>query len=422
MIDVAKISVKAGNGGNGCISFRREKFVDRGGPDGGDGGDGGNVFIVGDPSLNTLLHLKYHSTWRAHRGVHGGGQKKRGANGDDVHLPVPIGTVVWRLVNRDESSKEFMADIVGEEPVLAARGGPGGSGNTRFVSATHREPVLAEKGTSGEEVTLLLELKLLADVGIIGQPNAGKSTLLSVCTAAKPKIADYPFTTLDPVLGVVAARDSSFVMMEIPGLIEGAHLGAGLGHEFLRHAERARLLIHLLDGMSDDPEGDWRRINHELASFSPYLEMKPQFIVVNKVDVPEVSERVPGLERELGSHDIPIFFISAATGEGIDLLLGKTLEMLDSIPKEESEVRQADLPNISARVQERPRVTKERDVYVIHAPRVERLVPMANLKDWRAMVQIWRELEREGVVRVMEDMGVQPGDTVRLGDVELEWF
>jgi GTP-binding protein len=420
MIDTAKISVKAGGGGNGCISFRREKFVPKGGPNGGDGGMGGNVYIVGDPSLNTLLHLKYHSTWRARRAAHGGSNKKRGANGDDVNIPVPIGTVVWMLTK--DNGREAIADISGTEPMLVARGGSGGFGNARFVTPTHQEPILAEKGEEGEAATLLLELKLLADVGIIGQPNAGKSTLLSVCSAAKPKIAPYPFTTTDPVLGVVSTRNRDFVMMEVPGLIEGAHKGIGLGHEFLRHVERARLLLHLVDGMSEDPLSDWRLINRELISFNIAIGKKPQFIVVNKIDIPEVAERVPALRKELETQGVPVFFVSAATGEGVDALMGKALEMLDDLPKQDLKVRLEELTTIRPRMQEAFRVTYENGVYLVYAPRVERLIPLANLKDWRVMVQLWRELQRVGAAKALEDMGVQPGDTVRMGGVEMEWF
>ena len=420
MIDIAKISVKSGSGGNGCLSFRREKFVPKGGPDGGDGGKGGHVFIVGDPSLNTLLHLHYHSTWRARRGFHGRSKNKRGANGEDVTIRVPMGTVVCRLT--DGGDKAFVADINDVEQTLVAKGGMGGAGNARFVSAVQQEPVLAEKGEEGEGVTLLLELKLLADVGLIGLPNAGKSTLLSMCSAARPRIAPYPFTTTDPVLGVVANRDKSFVMMEVPGLIEGAHKGAGLGHEFLRHVERARLLLHLLDVQSDDPVGDWRRINQELISFNLSLGEKPQFIVVNKVDIPEVQERVAALRGDLESLGLPLFFISAATGEGVGTLLGKTLETLDSLPQADMEVGRRAIPSIAPRVKETFRVSHENGVYVVHAPRVERLVPRANLRDRRVMLQIWQELERLGVAKALEEKGVQVGDTVRLGEMDLEWF
>ena len=423
MIDTAKIFVKAGSGGNGCISFRREKFVPHGGPDGGSGGLGGSVLIVGDPSLNTLLHLKYHSTWRARRGTHGGGKNKKGAAAADVVITVPTGTVVWQLAEGDE--REFVADVSGTDSVVVARGGRGGAGNAHFVSPVHQEPVLAEKGREGESATLFLELKLLADVGLIGQPNAGKSTLLSVCTAARPRIAPYPFTTTDPVLGVVATRDKSFVMMEVPGLIEGAHRGAGLGHEFLRHAERSRLFLHVLDGLSDDPLGDWHRINHELTSFSPSLSEKPQLIVINKIDIPEVRGRIPDVEKELSNIGIPVFSISAATGEGVDALLGMTLELVDERPVQPvQEIKVAPRrirPKVTA-AEEGFSVTVEKGVYVVHAPRVERLIPLADLRDSRAMMQVWKQLERLGVAKVLVEKGVQPGDTVRLGDVELEWF
>ena len=381
---------------------------------------GGNVYIVGDPSLNTLLHLKYHSTWRAKRAAHGGSNKKRGSNGEDVSIPVPIGTVVWILTK--DNVREALADISDTEPMLVARGGLGGFGNARFVTSTHQEPILAETGEEGEGTTLLLELKLLADVGIIGQPNAGKSTLLSVSSAAKPKIAPYPFTTTDPVLGVVSTRNKDFVMMEVPGLIEGAHKGIGLGHEFLRHAERARLLLHLLDGMSEDPLSDWRLINRELISFNIAIGKKPQFIVVNKIDIPEVAERVPALRKELEAQGVPVFFVSAATGEGVDILLGTALEMLDDLPKHDLKVRPEKPTTIRPRMKEAFRVTYENGVYLVYAPRVERLIPLANMKDWRVMVQLWRELQRVGAAKVLEDMGVQPGDTVRMGGVEMEWF
>ncbi len=420
MIDLVKINVKGGSGGNGCISFRREKFAPRGGPDGGEGGSGGAIRIVGDPSLNTLLHLKYHSIWKAKRGGHGHGKKQTGANSDGIDIPVPLGTVVWKL-NGDES-QEFVADIVDTEPFLVARGGSGGAGNIRFVSSTQQEPVLAEKGLEGEKAVLLLELKLLADVGLVGVPNGGKSTMLSRCSAAKPKIAPYPFTTTDPVLGVVPSRDRSFVMMEVPGLIEGAHEGAGLGHEFLRHAERSRLFLHIIDGMAEDPVADCEQINHELVSFDPTLGEKPQFIVVNKVDIPEVRERVPALKRELAARGLPMFFVSAVTGEGVDEMLGKVLEALDTMPKEDLKPGPEPRPMVASVGEEPFRVILEKGVYTVYAPRVERLVPLADLRDWKVMIQIWKELQRLGVVKVLEEKGVKPGDTVRLGGVELEWF
>ena len=420
MIDITTISIKAGRGGKGCVSFRREKFVPRGGPDGGDGGDGGSVFIVGDTSLNTLLHLKYHTTWRGDRGAHGGSKKRRGANGDNLKIPVPIGTVVWRITG--EGEREFVTDITGSEPVLVARGGAGGMGNLRFVSATHREPVLAEMGEEGEDAGFLLELKLLADVGLIGQPNSGKSTLLSHCSAAKPKIASYPFTTLDPVLGVVSTREKSFVMMEVPGLIEGAHNGTGLGHEFLRHAERTRLLLHIIDGTADDPIGDWRLVNRELNAFDINLGKRPQLVVLNKVDIPTVRDRMPAVKVQLEAEGAPVFVVSAATGEGLEKLLDRTLQMLDRSPRVELQKAPSSLTLKVVETEEPFRVTRHNRAYVVHARRIERMLPMVNLKDHRAMIQIWAELRSLGVVKVLEEKGVQPGDTVRLGKVELEWF
>ena len=267
MIDTVRLNIRAGNGGNGCASFLREKYRPRGGPNGGDGGDGGNAYLVGDPSYNTLLHIKFNSTVYCDSGGHGKGKNRRGGNGEDSVIPVPIGTVVWRL-NKD-GSRDFMTDIRGETQYLIARGGRGGWGNARFATSTNQEPVLAERGEKGEQVILFLELKLLADVGLLARPNAGKSTLISRCSAAKARVADYPFTTVEPVLGVVRSGRSDFVMMEIPGLLEGAHRGVGLGHQFLRHAERARLYVHLVDGLAEDAADDYRMVREELAAVQP---------------------------------------------------------------------------------------------------------------------------------------------------------
>ena len=247
MIDTVRLNIKAGDGGNGCVSFLREKFRPKGGPNGGDGGNGGNAFVVGDGSINTLLHLKYNSTMYVDRGGHGKGKDQRGGNGSDTYIKVPLGTVVWRMLRGGE--KEFLTDVTDDTPRLVAQGGAGGWGNAHYVSPTNQEPVLSQRGERGEYVVLFLELKLLADVGLLARPNAGKSTLISRCSAAKPRIADYPFTTVEPVLGVVTTRGQDFVMMEVPGLLEGAHEGVGLGDQFLRHAERARLYVHMLDGL-----------------------------------------------------------------------------------------------------------------------------------------------------------------------------
>ena len=421
MFDIAKIYIKAGNGGNGCISFRREKYVPLGGPDGGDGGHGGNILVRGDSSLNTLLHLHYHTTWRAKRGSHGRGARKRGSNAEDVVISVPLGTVVWGL---NGGEKSLVADIAGDGPVMVARGGAGGLGNSRFATSTQQEPVLAEKGGQGEKAVLLMELKLLADVGVVGQPNAGKSTLLATCSAARPKIAPYPFTTKDPVLGVVDTRGETFVMMEVPGLIEGAHAGKGLGQEFLRHAERARLLLHIVDGMSANPLADLELVDNELASFGHGLAAKPQMIVVNKLDIPEVRDRVTEYRQAFEGKGRPVFFASAATGEGVDVILGKALETLKAMPSPPLETRVPAEVAASARRQAEAafRVRWQNGVYVLDAPAVERLVPMADMRDQRAILQIWKLLQRIGAVKELEAQGVEPGDTVRVGGVDLEWY
>jgi GTP-binding protein len=316
-IDEVKISVEAGHGGRGCLSFRREKYVPRGGPDGGDGGPGGDVVMVADPQLTTLLDLRYQRLYRAERGVHGKGKDQHGRRGEDKVIAVPVGTIV-----RDGASGEIIADLnVAGERVVVAKGGIGGRGNARFVSSTNRSPRKVQPGLPGEEKELDIELRLLADVGIIGLPNVGKSTLISVISAARPKIADYPFTTLVPNLGVVSYGEGhSFVVADIPGLIEGAHRGEGLGHKFLRHVSRTSVLIHLLDAtrvQEEDPLADWRAINAELELFDPALAAKPQIVVANKIDVTEGRASVAFLERQFASKGIPFCAISAVTHEGL---------------------------------------------------------------------------------------------------------
>ena len=329
--------------------------------------------------------------------------------------------MVWRL---GTGGKELVADIVGDGAVVVARGGDGGLGNCRFSTPSQQEPVLAEKGGQGEKAVLLMELKLLADVGVVGVPNSGKSTLLATSSAARPKIAPYAFTTKDPVLGVVDTRGETFVMMEVPGLIEGAHTGKGLGLEFLRHAERSRLLLHMVDGMTPDPMAELDLVDQEVVSFGHGLAEKPQMIVVSKVDIPEVRERMPEFRRAFEGAGRPVFFASAATGEGVDAILGKALEMLQAIPAPPPEPRApvelAGKPR--RRSEEAFSVTWQDGVYVVEAPAVERLVPMANMRDERAILQIWRLLQRMGAVAELEAQGVEAGDTVRLGGVDLEWY
>ena len=323
-VDEVDIHVAAGAGGNGCLSFRREKFVPRGGPDGGDGGNGGSVYILATPTRNTLVDFRYHPEFKAARGRHGQGSNKTGASAGDLEIPVPIGTLVFE--KGLEGEVRLLADLAEEgQRVLVARGGRGGRGNARFVSSTNRAPRRTEPGADGEERSLRLQLKLLADVGLVGFPNAGKSTLISRISAAKPKIADYPFTTLAPNLGVVTLSDDrSFVVADVPGLIKGAHEGHGLGDQFLRHIERTKVLVHLVDvsGASGrDPIEDYETIVEELQKFSPLVAAKPQIVAANKIDVAQDPGAVTALERHVRKRRLPFFRISGVTGENVDALL-----------------------------------------------------------------------------------------------------
>ena len=433
MIDTVRINIKAGNGGNGCVSFLREKFRPKGGPNGGDGGDGGNAYIVGDPSLNTLINLKFNSTFYVDRGEHGRGKDQRGANASDTSIYVPLGTIVWRIVPDSNGEKAFLADIIDETPVLVAQGGKGGWGNTHYVTSTNQTPMLSQQGGSGDWIVLFLELKLLADVGLLAKPNAGKSTLISRCSAAKPRIADYPFTTVEPILGVVSTRGRDFVMMEVPGLIEGAHEGVGLGDQFLRHAERARVYVHLIDGLSPDPVADYHMINDELRQFNPEMVVKSQIIAVSKMDVTDVRDRREELafvlEEELTSingEKPMILFISAVSGEGIDQLLGCIVELLDSLPKDVPlEVSEPELVAAGGglpQVRRGNSFHREGDVFVVQSEQLERLSALADMRDYRVLLQLWREMTRLGIARRLQEAGIEAGDTIRIGKAEMEWF
>jgi GTP-binding protein len=328
-IDEARINVNAGNGGRGCISFRREKYIPRGGPDGGDGGKGGDVILVADEELGSLIDFRYKRYYKAKSGIHGKGKDQHGKNGADLIIPVPLGTIV-----RDESSDELLRDFsLHGEQLIVANGGMGGRGNARFKSATRQAPRYAQKGETGEEKWIKLELKLLADVGIIGLPNSGKSTLISVITAARPKIANYPFTTLNPCLGVVKYNEArTFVVADIPGLIEGAHQGSGLGTTFLRHIERTSVLIHLIDGSNitplNNPVKAFKIINNELKLYNPALTDKPQIIAINKMDLPESQENYPRVKKHFGDLHLKVYPISAVTGEGIKSLVDQVVKEL----------------------------------------------------------------------------------------------
>jgi GTP-binding protein len=416
MLDHVEIWVSGGFGGSGLVSFRREKYVPRGGPDGGDGGRGGHVILVGDSSLRTLTSFRRRRRYTAKRGGNGGPAKRHGPNGEDLVLHVPVGTLVNRV---SRASTEVLGDIAeAGERLVVARGGQGGRGNTRFATSTNQAPRIAEKGQRGEETHLVLDLKLLSDVGIVGMPNAGKSTLLRRVSRARPKVASYPFTTLEPVLGVVEIEYDSFVMADIPGIIEGAHEGAGLGHQFLRHVERTRVLVHLVDGTRPQPGVDIETLNAEMAAFNDELARKRQVIVVNKLDLSEVRERRAALEQALMTEGAAPRFISAATGEGVDgllrLLLGVLSEEREAGPLEPAVVRPAP---------RRPRfeVTGGDHVYRVEGERAVAAVEMLGIDSDEARREVMRRLTRMGVVGALRRAGVQPGDKVHFGSVEMEW-
>jgi len=415
-IDRAKIYVKGGDGGNGVVAFRREKYVPRGGPSGGDGGKGADVVLEVDSSLSTLVDFKYKVHYKGKRGEHGQGSNKFGRSAEDLVIKVPPGTVV-----KDAETGEVLADLVEEGTrFVVAKGGRGGRGNARFVSSVHRAPDFAEKGEPGEERWIILELKLLADVGLIGFPNAGKSTLLSRMTAARPKIADYPFTTLTPNLGVVdtgLGYGTSFVLADIPGLIKGAHEGLGLGHEFLRHVERTRLLVHVLDlsGMERDPVEAFYAINEELVKYSEKLLQKPQIVAANKMDLPEARENFDRVKEKLEQEGYEVIPVSGATGEGLKQLVQRISELLSKLPKAETveEVKEYKV------VEEEPfRIEKKGDIYYISGKTVERLVAMTDLDNDSAVKRLQRTLKRMGVDDALREHGINPGDTVVIGNYE----
>jgi GTP-binding protein len=416
--DEAKIYVKAGDGGNGCVSFRREKYVPLGGPNGGDGGRGGDVYLVVNPHLNTLIAFKHRVHFKAQRGGHGKGKGQKGRQGDDLSVEVPPGTVV-----RDANTGELIADLMEEgQRALVAKGGQGGRGNAAFATSTNQAPRIAERGAPGQERWLYLELKLIADVGIVGVPNAGKSTLLSVVSAARPKIADYPFTTLQPNLGVVALDNyTSFVMADIPGLIEGAHAGAGLGHEFLRHIERTRMIIHLLDGASADPLADHQSINEELALFDPELAGKPQLVVLNKMDLPQAQALWPSVKKVMKAQGQRATSISAVTREGVKEMLGAVAEMLESLPREKPPAVEVKVFRPAEEGGKAFTITWEDDAWRVRGTEVERVVAMTNWDLDEAVLRFQRIAEAMGLKAALREAGVQPGDTVRIGQVELEW-
>ena len=421
MFDRVEILVKAGDGGGGAVSFRREKFVPFGGPDGGDGGDGGDVVLMADLSVSSLRSFRRRGLYKAGNGEDGKGKKQHGKRGADLLLKVPVGTIA--LDKARISGEALIADC--EEPgqqVVVARGGEGGLGNTHFVSSTNQAPRIAQKGEVGEESTMILELRLIADVGIIGYPNVGKSTLLAAVSAAKPKIASYPFTTLEPVLGMVEVGQESSVWAEIPGLIDDAHLGRGLGHDFLRHIIRTKILIHLIDGCSVALVDNMVRVNRELGLFDAALAQKPQLVAVNKIDLPEVQARLAQIKGGFRSVGTEVIFISAVTGEGVATLTAEAMKMLGQVA---AEVQAGEkIPKTVFRPQPRgpgASVHKEGDTFVVVAPELERIVAWVDMTSPDVRQQLQRQLAKLGVNQALERAGAKPGDRVRCGNCEWEW-
>lgn len=417
MIDEVKINVISGDGGDGLIHFHREKFVPRGGPAGGDGGHGGDVVLMANPKLSTLAHFQHKTHFKAQNGGRGGSNNKTGASADDLVIEVPTGTLV-----RDANTGALLGDLVKPgDRLVVAKGGRGGRGNARFKTASHQAPRIAEKGEPGEERWLKLELKLIADVGIVGVPNAGKSTLLSVISNARPKIAAYPFTTLEPNLGVITYDDRDLIVADIPGLIEGAHMGVGLGHAFLRHVQRTRLLVHLLNGESEAPLADYNQINVELALFDEKLGEKPQIVVFNKMDLPEAQARWPQVEAELKARGVQPLAISAAAHENVQTLIQTIFREMAALPEELPVVEETpvyELPEDEFAFE----ITREEEgVYRVTGKRVERAALMTYWDYDEAVARFQNILEALGITKALEDAGVEVGDTVFIGDFELEW-
>ncbi len=431
-VDKAKVYVKGGDGGDGMIAFRREKYVPDGGPAGGDGGRGGDVVFRVDEGLRTLMDFRYQKHFKADRGEKGRSKSQHGANADHMVVKVPPGTVVV-----DDDTREIIADMTrhGQEAVIA-RGGRGGRGNIRFATANNPAPEVAENGEEGQERWIVLELKVMADIGLIGFPSVGKSTLLSVVSAAKPKIGAYHFTTLTPNLGVVDVGDGrSFVMADLPGLIEGAHQGVGLGHEFLRHIERTRLIIHVVDMSGSegrDPFEDWLQINRELVQYDAGLAARPQIVAANKMELPGAENNLEQFRKKLEQHrgnfsGAPVFPISAVTRLGVQQLLYRAADMLDgmeqtisaeeALPEEERKIYKLDASDEGMDFT----IRRENEAFVIDSPGIERLIKRTNFSTREGVLRFARILRKIGVDRELRQRGAEEGQTVRIGDFEFEF-
>lgn len=419
-IDIAKIKVKAGDGGDGAVAFHREKYVASGGPDGGDGGRGGNVVFQVDDNLSTLVDFRYKRKYTAQRGENGRGNRCFGKSAPDLVVRVPRGTLV-----KDAETGRLLADLSGDEPQIIAKGGRGGWGNTHFATPTRQTPRFAKPGTPGEELEVQLELKLLADVGLVGFPNVGKSTLISVVSEAKPNIANYHFTTLTPVLGVVRMGEgNSFVMADIPGLIEGAWQGVGLGHQFLRHVERCRLLVHIVDVAGSegrDPKEDFKIINEELVKFNPDLAKRPMLVAGNKCDL-ATDEQVEEFRRFVEEQGYRFFPIMAPIREGVDALMNAVLEQLSQLPPIlRYEAEAPALAPVESLERGRVEITKEDGVFFVKAPWLLKIMNTVDFDETDSLQYFQRVLLHTGVIDALREAGVQEGDTVDLYDLEFDF-
>ncbi|MBN2910153.1 GTPase ObgE [Polycladomyces sp. WAk] len=422
-VDQVKVFVRGGDGGNGMVAFRREKYVPHGGPAGGDGGKGGDVIFRVDEGLRTLMDFRYQRHFKAKRGENGRSKGQHGANAEPLIVRVPPGTVV-----KNADTGEVIADLTvhGQEAVIA-RGGRGGRGNMRFATPVNPAPEIAENGEPGEELWVELELKLLADVGLVGYPSVGKSTLLAAVSAARPKIGAYHFTTLSPNLGVVDVGDGrSFVLADLPGLIEGAHEGVGLGHQFLRHVERTRVLVHVIDMAGSegrDPWEDWKQINQELKRYRESLAERPQVVAANKMDLPNAEEHLQAFREKVGP-DIPVYPISAATRQGLRELIYGVADLLDRIPKQPSIEAEKDetYKVYKSKPPEEPfTIRRENDVFVVEGERVERLLKRTNFQYYDSVRRFARIMKEMGVEDALREKGAKEGDTIRIGDMEFEF-
>lgn len=422
-VDQAKIYIKAGDGGDGAVSFHREKYVAAGGPDGGDGGKGGDIVFVVDDNISNLIDFRYKRKYVAEKGQNGSGKNCSGRNAQDLVVKVPRGTVVKEI-----KSGRILADLSTDEPVVIAHGGKGGRGNAHFATSTRQIPKFAKPGFRGDEYEVMLELKLIADVGLVGFPNVGKSTLISVVSAAKPKIANYHFTTLTPVLGVVKIEEGkSFVMADIPGLIEGASEGVGLGHEFLRHVERCRLIVHVIDVSGSegrDPIEDFKAINHELENFSMELAEAPQIVAANKSDM-ATPEQVERLRNYVEDQGLLFYEISAATTKGTKELMYGVWERLSVLPPvkqfEAQPLTQEELDDKLISKKDF-RVTVEDGVYFVEADWLLDILRTANMDDYSSLQYFQNVLRTSGIIDKLEEMGIEEGDTVSIFDFEFEYL